>query len=131
MTKYYKIFSRTYRITLALFFVFFLSMSSLFSGLSEGDDNSDTWLIIFSGLTLTTITVFHKLNNDDKYKIFVQFLVCILVVLSLAFLLFLVFSIIENGDANLLIKSIILISIVINVGLLFFLIQDKKYNHNG
>lgn len=59
-----------------------------------------------------------------------QFLVCILVLFSLGFLAFLAFSIFKNRDGNLLVNSTVLINIVVNISLLFYVIQDKKYNHN-
>lgn len=126
MTKSYKIFSRAYRIILGLFSVFFLIISAIFSENNQ-NDNSGLWALLFSIVTLTAITIFHNLENDNRYKIFVQILVCALVSISLVFLIFLVFT---GEDGNLLINSIFLITIFINAILLFYLIQDKKYNHN-
>ena len=126
MTKSYKIFSRTYRILLGLFCVFFLIISAIFPENNQ-NDNSGLWVLLFSIVTLTLITIFHNLENYNRYKIFVQIFVCALASISLAFLTFLVFT---GEDLNLLINSVFLITIFINAILLFYLIQDKKYNHN-
>lgn len=116
---------------LGLLAISFLVISCLFSGISQDDDHSVIWVLLFSVLTLTTITAFHKLGNDNHYKKFFQILVCTLVLSSLIYLIFLIFSVLKNGDGNLLVNSVLLISTVVNFILLFYLIQDKKYNHNG
>jgi len=130
MTKSYKIFSRAYRIILGLFTVFFMMMCSFFSGFVE-NDNSAIWLLVYSLLTITAITTFHHLSDDTKYKIYIKILICALVLASLAFVLFLLFSVLQNGDGNLLISLVLWIALFINGILLFYILQDKKYNHNG
>ena len=131
MTKKYKIFSWAYRIILALITISFVIICSIFTGVAQYDDNSDLWFLLYSVSTLTIVTVFHELDNENRYRIFIQFLASILVLSSFAFLSFLIFSVLKNGDGNLLVNSILLISTIVNGVLLFYLIQDKKYNHNG
>lgn len=77
------------------------------------------------------IAFFHELNNANKYRIFIHILVCLLTSFSLGFLIFLTFSVFKNSEGNLIGHSVLLISIFINAAFLFYLINDKKYNHNG
>ena len=126
MTKPYKIFSRAYRIVLGLFAVGFLIVSAIFPE-NNRNDSSGIWALLFSILTVTAITIFHTLEKDNKYKTLFQVFVCALVFVSLAFVIFLLFT---GEDGNLLIHAVFLITIFVNTGLLFYLIQDKKYNHN-
>lgn len=128
MTKWYKIFSLAYRIILGLFIVAFLILSSLFSEVNQDKDNFGFWALVFSIITLIAITTFHRLKNNSNYKIVVQGVVCILVTISLAFMLFLLLT---GEDGNLLIHSVFLITIIVNAGSLFYLVQDKKYNQNS
>lgn len=129
MTKSYTLFSRAYRILLGLLTIGFLVISSIFSSNVQYEDNSGLWAILYSALTLTTITIFHTLDNGNKYKLLVQILACTLVLLSLVFLLILLFSVFKNGDSNLLVNGVIFIATVVNSAFLFYLVQDKKYTH--
>lgn len=128
MTKAYKLCSRAYRVLLGLFVGVFLLLSSLFSDFNDSNDTSGMWFVLFCVLTVIILSIFHRLADDNRYKIVVQIIACLLVLTSLGFLLFLFFS---GEDGNLLIKSVFLITIVINTGLLFYLVQDQKYNHNN
>lgn len=128
MTKWYKIFSLAYRIILGLFIVVFLILSSIFTEINQDKDNFGLWALVFSILTLTAITTFYHLENSNRYKIVVQVMICILVSISLAFLIFLLFS---GEDGNLLIRSVFLITAFVNTAFLFYLVQDKKYNQNS
>ncbi|AOW08877.1 hypothetical protein EM308_04805 [Flavobacterium gilvum] len=126
MTKRYQLFSLAYRIILGLFIVVFTIKSLFFPDPSA--DNAGVWSLLFSIVTLPAITIFHRLGNENRYKIIVQFFVCALVLISLSFLLFLFLT---PEDGNLLVNSVFVITIFVNAGLLFYLIQDKKFNHNG
>ena len=126
----YKIFSWAYRIILGLITIGLLVLISAFSGFTQYNDNSALWLLLYSIITLTVVTVFHELDKDNNYRIFIQLLACILVLLSLSCFTFVLFSILTDDGGTLLINSITLVSITVNGVLLFYLVQDKKYNHN-
>ena len=130
MKNLYKLFSWTYRIILGILTALYLFISVVFNGIIQENDNSDFWFFLYSAVTITTITTFHSLDETDKYKLFVQFLACTLVTVSLATLIFFILDVIKNGDSNLLVTAVLFIATVVNVVFLFYLIQDKKYNTN-
>lgn len=132
MTKFYKIFSWAYRFILGLLTLFCLFFSLIFSSFGREEINFNSWLLLlYCLITLTMIAFFHELNNANKYRIFIHILVCLLTSFSLGFLIFLTFSVFKNSEGNLIGHSVLLISIFINAAFLFYLINDKKYNHNG
>lgn len=128
MSKLYKIFSNAYRIILGLFIVIFTIKSLFFPENNQKVDYVGLWSLVFSIVALIAITIFHKLGNNNRLKIFMQFFVCVLLLISLAFLTSLFFS---GEDGNLLIHSVFAITTFVNVGLLFYLAQDRKFNHNN
>ncbi|WP_395052839.1 hypothetical protein [Flavobacterium sp.] len=127
MTKPYKIISFIYRVILGLSIPFFLIVDSILTEVHQNENNLGLWAALFSIITLIVVTTFHELRNNNKYKIFVQFFVCIFVLMSLVFL---VFSISQVNEGLYLITFSLLMLTFVNAVLLFYLIQDRKYNHN-
>lgn len=131
MKNSYKLFSWTYRIILGFLTTLYLVISLIFSGNIQENDNSDFWIFLYSALTISIITAFHSLDNNYKYKRFVQILSCTSVLISLGILSFFIFDVIKNGDSNLLVTAVLFIATVVNLVFLFYIIQDKKYNYNA
>lgn len=128
MTKSYTIFSIAYRIILGLFIVIFTLKSVIFPETDPNADHAGWWALLFSVVTLFAISAFQRLSDVNPYKIFLQLLVCALVLLNISFILFLFFT---GEDSNLLVRVVMAIIIFVSAGLLFYLIQDKKYRGKG
>jgi L-asparagine transporter-like permease len=124
MSKAYKIFSRAYRMMLGAFIIFFPARCFFFPGTTSEDLRSGIWLLLFSIVTFTAISIFHALKNDHRLKIYLHLITCVLVLTSLVFLVFLLFT---GEDGNLLVHAVLFVMIFINAVLLLHLIRDKKY----
>lgn len=132
MTKYYKIVSWSYRILLVLITIGYLLSSLVFSNINPNEKATDVWYFLFYSLiTCTTITTFHNLNDTHKYRMLFHKAALLLVAVSLVFLLNFLYMVLKNGDANLIVNVVLLISCFINATLLYYLIRDKKYSNSN
>lgn len=88
------------------------------------------WLL-YAAATITSITVFYSLTDANKYRLVVYVLACLHMSSSLTFLICFLHSVCENGDGNVLVTSVLLVSIAINLVLLLGLIRGKRLNADG
>lgn len=126
----YQILSRTYRIGLGFFSVFYLVMSTFVSGFAKDDEPSGWAFLLFGILTIATLTMFHRLDGQNEYKRYFQISACVLVLAGLAFLGYIAYSISQEADGNLLVNGFVTISMAVSGLLLYYLIKDPKYSRS-